>query len=143
MPMLTPNRSKNRYIFEENIFFNSFQICELLKISKSCLSKQLKAILAIPGCQSAYFRANYGKQERHKYRRFKLMHYNLNSVVALAYRINNDACKRFLDDYHRVIFGLHIRISGTNYLIPSCISPGEFLYHAQKNCPPYDIDFED
>lgn len=141
--MITPGRHKDRYIYEENIFFNSFQICEILGISKSCLSKQLKAISDIPGCQSAYFRADYRGEKRHKYRRAKLKHYNLNTVVAIAYRINNEKCKTFLDHYHRVIFGLHHRIAGPNYFIPSCLSPGEFLYYADRFCPPYRIDFED
>lgn len=142
MSMLSPNRTKNRYIFEENIYFNATQICELLKISRSCLSRQLKSVLDIPGCLSARFRADYHGERYKKYRRTKLTHYNLNTVVAIAYRINNAACKKFLDGYHRVINGLHIRLAGTNYYIPSSLSPGEFLYYANRNCPPYLLDFE-
>ena len=141
--MLFPNKTKNRYIFEENIYFNASQICKLLNISRSCLSKQLKSVLEIPGCLSAYFRANYKGEERYKYRRAKLMHYNLNTVVAIAFRVNNDACKKFLESYHRVITGLHMRLVGPNYYIPSSLSSGEFLYYANRNCPPYLLDFED
>lgn len=143
MPMLFPNKTKNRYIFEENIYFNASQICELLGISRSNLSKHLKSVLEIPGCLSARFRADYRGERYKKYRRTELTHYNLNTVVAIAYRINNAACKKFLDSYHRVISGLHLRLVGTNYYIPSSLSPGEFLYYANKNCPPYLLDFED
>ena len=143
MTMLFPNKAKNRYLFEENIYFNTSQICDLLNISKSCLSKQLKNVLKIPGCLSAYFRANYKGQKHYKYRRAKLMHYNLNTVVAIAFRINNDSCKKFLDSYHRIIAGLRIRLAGANYFIPSCLTSGEFLYYANKYRPPDPLNFED
>lgn len=141
--MLFPYKHKKRFLYEENIYFTAAQICEMLNISRSCLSKQLKKVLDIPGCLSAYFRADYHGRNSYKYRRFKLMHYNLNTVAAIAYRINNDACKKFLDSYHRVLYGLHLRTAGANYFIPSCPEPGEFLFYADKNCPPYQLDFED
>ncbi len=141
--MIFPNKQKTRYLYEENIYFNSFEICEMLDISKSCLSKQLKTIKNIPGCQSAYFQADYQGKARHKYRRRKLMHYDLNTVVAIAYRVNNDKCKKFLDSYHRIIYGLHLRIAGPNYLIPSCLSPGDFIAYANRNCPNYETYLAD
>ena len=141
--MLLPNNTKNRYIFEENIFFNSEQICHMLGISQSCLSRQLNHILSIPGCEKAKIRIDYGREGRPKYHRVKLIHYNLNTVVAIAYRINNTSCKAFLDDYHSVINSLHLRISGPNYFIPATITESEFRHYAQNYCTPHDLEYED
>ena len=140
IPMLFPYKHKIRFIYEENIFLNRKQICQMLNISSSSLSKHLKHILHIPGCISEKFRTplNSGR-----YRHATITHYNLNTVIALAYRINNDACRRFLDSYHRAIHSLHMRISGANYYIPTTITETEFKYYAQKYCYPYQLNHED
>lgn len=143
MSMLFPHKHKNRYIFEENIFFSREQICKTFHISQSCLTKQLKHILAIPGCTQEIFRPTPRPKRYKKYQRFKLTHFNLNTVVALAYRINNNECKKFLDSYHRVIYSMHLRLTGTNYFIPSTMTMDEFHYYAQHFCTTYDLDHED
>ena len=143
MAMLFPGKHKNRFIFEENIYFSREQIRKTFKISQSCLSKQLKQILAIPGCLKESFRP-YPRPKRYKpYQHFVLDHYNLNTVIALAYRINNSECKKFLDSYHRVIYSMHLRLTGTNYFIPSTMTMDEFHYYAHNFCTSYDLDFED
>ena len=111
-------------ILGDNIFFTRKQLCEMLDISSSRLSKQLKHILGIPGCQAERFRIN--PRDHRKYQHYQTTHYNLNIAAALAYRINNLACKKFLHSYHLYIYNLQLRLSGPNYSIPTVLTGKEF-----------------
>lgn len=136
-------KKKIRFLYEENIYFTAHQAQLLLGVSESCFSKQLRRVAGIPGCDRSIFRTRhrYGARKKNCHR--ELWHYNLNTVVAIAYRVNNKQCRIFLSAYHKVLKGLHMRVSGTNFIIPTIAEDHEFLYYANRFCPPLDIDYED
>ena len=80
---------------------------------------------------------------RKRFQHRKLNHYSINTVVAIAYRVNNEKCRQFLELYHRAIVGLQLRLSGSNYYIPSIMEGGEYLSLARVYSPPLELDFED
>ena len=129
-----------RFLLDENIYFNSKQIRRLLNIDESCLSRHLKRVLMIPGCQSEYMHVIYNNPKRKPRERRLLKHYNLNTVAAIAYRINNNACREFLGYYHRVLLSLHQRIAGPNYQIPMALTAHEFQAFANRYTPQYITD---
>lgn len=137
------NRKKKRYLFEENIYFSAKQICLLLGISASTLSKQLKHVLAIPGCKREVFRRTYCFGKPKPYGHNNIRHYNLNTAVAIAYRVNNQKCKEFLKLYHGVMMGLCMRLVGANYYIPTILEWHEFLADAKLYTPPLDLGVMD
>lgn len=129
------NDNLKRFVLDENIYFSGDQIKQLLNISKYTLSRQLKKVLTIPGCQKERMRAKFICPARKFYQHRNKDHYNLNTVVAIAYRINNKSCQKFLEYYHRVIYGLHLRIAGPNYQIPTPIAAYEFQNYANRFAP--------
>lgn len=140
MTKFVSNRNLKRFLLDENIYFNGKQIRELLNISESCLSKRLKLVLMIPGCRSEYVYALSDNQKRKPRERRLLKRYNLNTVVAIAYQINNDACREFLGYYHRVLLSLHLRIAGPNYQVPTVLTAREFKAFANRYTPQYITD---
>jgi len=111
-----------------------------LDVSDSCFSKQLKNVLKIPGCESDCYRINCRFRYYQDYKHKKLKFYNLNTVVAIAYRVNNARCREFLEYYHRVMLGLRVRLVGMNYYIPSIIEGHEFVAFARLFSPPLEYE---
>ena len=143
MRRFPPNRSLNRYLLDENIYLNGKQIRELLDISESCFSKQLKQVLTIPGCQTERMRTIYINPKRKPHEHRYLKHYNLNTIVAIAYRINNKSCREFLENYHRVLLRLHLRIVGPTYQILTILAAYEFQAYANLYTPHLITDLLD
>ena len=141
MPAIFPYRHKQpNTILGDNIYFNRKQLCKMLDISNSHLSKQLKTVLTMPGCQMDYFRTN--PREHKKRQHYKSMHYNLNTAVAIAYRVNNLACRKFLHSYSLFIYNLQLKLSGPNYFIPTVLTETEFRSFTEHLIP-YNLDHED
>ena len=134
------NRNLKRFLLDENIYFSGKQIRKMFNISESCLSRHLKQVLMIPGCQSEYLYAIHIDSKRRFYEHRSLKHYNLNTVAAIAYRINNSSCREFLGYYHRVLLSLHQRIAGPNYQIPIVLTAHEFQAFANRYTPQYITD---
>lgn len=135
MRRIPSSRDLKRFILDENIYFSSKQICELLNINKYCLNRQLKQVLKISGCQSEHMRVLFFSPARRPYQHRYLNHYNLNTVVAIAYRINNPTCKLFLESYHRMLLGLHLRVVGPHYQVPLAIANYEFQAYTNRYTP--------
>ena len=130
MRRFPPNRSLNRYLLDENIYLNGKQIRELLDISESCFSKQLKQVLTIPGCQTERMRTIYINPKRKPHEHRYLKHYNLNTIVAI-------------ENYHRVLLRLHLRIVGPTYQIPTILAAYEFQAYANLYTPHLITDLLD
>jgi len=144
MYKVRPLKQRIRYVYEENIYFSAKQICAMLAISNSCLSKQLKKVVDIPGCEADRFWSRRGKEEsRYKGQHLKLRKYNMNTVAAVAYRVNNESCKYFLSLYHRALRGMQLRLSGANYYVPTEMTIGEFAGLVSAHMPHLEIDCDD
>ena len=111
------NRNLKRFLLDENIYFSGKQIRKIFNISESCLSRHLKQVLMIPGCQSEYLYAIHTDSKRRFY-----------------------ACREFLGYYHRVLLSLHQRIAGPNYQIPMTLTAHEFQAFANRYTPQYITD---
>ena len=130
-----------RHVFEENVYFSRLQLAEMLGISPSCLSKQLKHVMKSPGCQKEQFYIGSHEEKCH----YKITYYNLNAAVGVAFRVNNAKCRAFLEDYHRSLLSMRFQMSGSNSYIPSVMTPEEFHYYANSlalNVGP-DPEYED
>jgi hypothetical protein len=138
-----PFRRKARYIYDENIYFSTKQICRMLGVSESCLSKQLKSVLKNDGCEVDYFATSYEEDgPRRKGQHYKVKHYNMNTAVGLAFRINNTLSRYFLSLYHRALWSMYLRYIGPNYYIPVRMTPEEFD-GTVKQLPERGIEWED